>query len=243
MAFVSFLKEIGDFFLPQVCIFCGSEGIDHGRYPVCGRCLEGFLPILPPICPRCGIPLGASSDSHLCGECIQSPPPFEKAWSLFIFNKNARDLIHLLKFHGNLATLSVVEFLMSERMNLEDLKRDLDVLVPVPMDREGLRRRGYNQALMMAECLSKISSIPVDRYHLIKSRETQPQVGLTRAQRKRNIQGAFSVADKKSFRGKAILLMDDVYTTGATVRACSKALLEAGARSVRVLTFARVVPE
>jgi len=243
VAFFSFLGEIGDFFLPQVCIFCGSEGIDRGRYPICERCLEGFEPILPPVCPKCGIPLGASSASHLCGECIQDPPPFERAWSLFTFNSRSRNLIHSLKFHGNLATLSVIDFLLREQVDAESLKEDLDVLVPVPMDREGLRRRGYNQALMMAEGLSKICGVPVDRRHLLKSRKTPPQVGLTRAQRRRNIQGAFSVAEEESFRGKAVLLLDDVYTTGATARACSLALLKAGARSVKVLTFSRVIPE
>lgn len=240
---MSFVRVVGDFFLPQVCVFCGHAGIEYGHYPVCERCLEGFVPILSPVCPRCGLPLNNAHDSHLCGECIQDPPPFEKAWSLFVFNKKARDLIHLLKFHGNLATLSVIDFLLRERIDPEDLKRDLDVLVPVPMNREGLRHRGYNQALMMAECLSRVCGLPVDRRYLIKSRKTPPQVGLTRAQRRRNIQGAFSVTDKKIFRGKAVLLVDDVYTTGATVRACSHALLRAGARLVKVLTFARVIPE
>ncbi len=136
-----------------------------------------------------------------------------------------------------------MEFLFRERLDTVALAGDLEILVPVPMDMDGLRRRGYNQALLMAEGLGRVMAIPVDRTHLIKSRATPPQIGLTRAQRKRNIQGAFSVSGRDAFEGKAVLLVDDVFTTGATARACSHVLKRAGARSVKVITFARAVPE
>jgi len=240
---LSFARAVGDFFLPQVCLFCGNPGFDHGRYPVCAGCLGEFVSIHSPVCPRCGMPLNDAAAPHLCGECLQDPPPFETAWSLFAYNKKARDLIHRLKFHGGLATLSIIDLLLRECIDSEGAAGEVEFVVSVPMDMKGLRRRGYNQALLIAERVAKFLHLPLDRTHLVKKEGTSPQIGLTRAQRKANIQGAFSVTGRRVFSGKAVLLVDDVYTTGATVRACSRALLKAGARSVKVLTFARVILE
>jgi len=243
VSFLSFIKAIGDFFLPQVCTFCGNPGLENGRYPVCEACIDGFIPIVPPYCTRCGEPFPGISDMHLCGECIKDPPPFETARSLFVFKERARDLVLRLKFRKDLSTLSVLEHVLTRHTDTGMFPADIDLIVPVPLDKSGLRRRGYNQALLMADCLAKHLHKPIDRVHLVKLKKTPPQIGLTRAQRRRNIQGAFSVKGRNCFLGKTILLVDDVFTTGATVRSCSRVLLQAGARLVRVLTFARTVPE
>ncbi len=239
MTVTSFFKAVGDFFLPQICLFCGKEGRAGGRYPVCETCVAEFLPLGGPRCPSCGKPLLAGSDSHLCGECLRDPPIFERAWSLFPYEGKVRHLIHLFKFRGDLAAVSVIRFLLEEIVSLPEV--DADVVVPVPMDPQALKNRGYNQALMIATLLARLRKIPVDRFHLIKSRKTLPQVGLTKSERKRNVQGAFSVTKREVFIGKKVLLVDDVFTTGATIQACSRALKRGGASRIDVLTLARVV--
>lgn len=243
MSLFSLIRKAGDFFLPQTCVFCGSSGVDNGHFPVCEACLEEFIPIEPPFCTCCGEPFPGGRNEHLCGRCLKDPPPFLSARSLFAFKGRARDLIIGLKFQKNLSTLSIFDLILKRLLGWQPLYRDVDVVVAVPLNKKGLRRRGYNHALLMAESLAKCLAKPVDRTHLIKAKETPPQVGLTRAQRKRNLQGAFSVKRTNCLQGKAVLLVDDVFTTGATVRACTRALLNAGARSVRVLTFARTTLE
>ncbi len=243
MSLFSLIRRAGDFFLPQTCVFCGSPGFDNGHFPVCETCLEEFIPIEPPFCTCCGEPFSGDVEEHLCGRCLKDPPPFLSARSLFAFKGRARDLIIGLKFKKNLSTLSIFDLILKRFPGWQSLYRDVDVLVPVPLDKKGLRRRGYNHALLMAEGLAEYIAKPVDRTHLTKVKETPPQVGLTRSQRRRNIQGAFSVKRTNRFQGKAVLLVDDVFTTGATVRACTRALLDTGARSVRVLTFARTTLE
>ena len=240
---MSFLQAVGDFFLPQVCLLCGAEGLDRGRFSICETCLGEFHLISRPACPCCGVPYKGAGVSHLCGECRQDPPSFDSAWSLFSYTGKARDLVHHLKFHGNLATLSVIAFLLQEEIDAPALARKVDIIVPVPMHVNGLRQRGYNQALLVAERLAKLLNLPLDRTHLVKTKETPPQIGLTRAQRRRNIQGVFSVVNRDVFRGKAVLIVDDVYTTGATTRACAGVLKKAGAYRIDVLTFARTMPE
>ncbi len=243
MSNLSLISEIGNFFLPQVCIFCGNQGIQNGHIPICESCLEDFIPVLDPICPCCGEPFQGNTSSHLCGRCLHSPPPFEQARSLFLYKGKARELICELKFRNNLSTLSILDYLLKTWS--KDLITELgcDLIVPVPLDRKGLKRRGYNQALLISICLANRIGKPVRRDHLRKVRATVPQIGLTRNQRWANIRGAFQVKDARGFRGKSILLVDDVYTTGATVRECSRELLGAGARSVKVWTLARTVFE
>lgn len=243
MSLSSFINAVGNFFLPQVCAFCGNQGLENGRYPICEDCLDDFIPITPPYCARCGKPFSGTSDMHVCSECITAPPPFEKARSLFAFKGRARDLVIRMKYRKDLSTLTVFKLLIERCIVPDKFFREIDCIVPVPLDKNRLKKRGYNQALLMAECLGKYVDRPIDRAHLVKIKLTPPQVGLTRAERRSNIRGAFSVRGSGVFQGKAILLMDDVFTTGATARACSRTLLQSGARSVNVITFARTVSD
>ena len=239
LAFNNAIGKIGDFFLPQTCLFCGSLGIQEGHIPLCERCLDGFLPVKEPVCPRCGLPYPGQTQSHLCASCRQSPPPYTWARSLILYSGRGRDFIHRLKFNRDLSTLSVLRFFLETGSICLVEGFSLDLIVPVPLHSRGLRQRGYNQALLIALCLADVLQLPVDRTHLVKARETLPQIGLTKNQRKHNIRGAFEVRSRTRFKGKSVLLVDDVYTTGSTVGACSRTLLRAGARSVCVWTLAR----
>ncbi len=242
MSLLSLTAKVGDFFLPQRCLFCGSPGIHQGHVPVCEVCLCELVPISEPFCPRCGIPF-ETLDSHLCGDCLRTPPPFEWARSLFPFGGKAREFIHHLKFKRDLSTLTLLNYLLETKQPEFFAKGAIDRVVPVPQDTRGLRSRGYNPALLIALCLAKKMNKPVDRCHLIKIRKTLPQIGLTKKERHQNVKEAFAVKETSRFRGQTVLLVDDVYTTGATVSACTLALLKAGARTVQVWTFARTILE
>ncbi len=207
--------------------------------PLCAACAQTFTRVTPPICPRCGTPL-SGTNSHLCGECIKDPPPFEGARSLFAFEGKARDFIYLLKFHQNLGTLTLLDFWLRGE-DVPFSAEGIDVVVPVPQTSKGLRGRGYNPAQLLASRVSKRFKKPLIRNHLVKIKETPPQIGLTKGQRRSNLKGAFAVRDKDRFRVKSVLLVDDVYTTGATVRECARVLKRGGARAVKVWTFARTI--
>ena len=112
-------------------------------------------------------------------------------------------------------------------------------VVPVPLHPKRLRERGFNQALSLARFISRFHSIPLDRNKLVRARYTHTQVGLSEQKRKENVKGAFVVKKEKNFRNKHILLVDDVYTSGSTVDECAQVLLNAGARTVQILTLAR----
>lgn len=230
-----------DFFLPQVCILCGREGIENGRLPVCASCLADMTPVTPLVCECCGTPFEKSSGtSHLCASCLTKTPPFDRSISLYTYAGKTRELIHHLKFRGNLSAVSVINHLLPAAIKRWSLPT-VDLAVPVPLSRDGLRDRGYNQALLIAQKAAALLKCGVDRSHFVKIKKTKPQIGLTKSQRKKNLLGVFAVSNARVFRGKSILLVDDVYTTGATVAEGAKTLSRAGAASVIVLTFARTV--
>ena len=244
LVFSQAIREIGDFFLPQTCLFCGNPGIHKGHVPLCERCLEGFIPSIDPMCPCCGLPYLGKTGSHLCEECRESPPSFHWARSFFLYKEKGRDFILHLKFHGDLSALTLLHFFLEMEPTAhlpEGFQPDL--IVPVPLSREGLRKRGYNQALLLALGLAEVLNRPVERANLQKKKRTPPQIGLTKSQRKRNIRKAFVVKKPENLEGKKVLLVDDVYTTGATAGACTETLLKSGAHMVGVWTFARTAQE
>lgn len=173
-----------------------------------------------------------SGYSHICGNCISNPPAFSSVSIFGIYSDVLALAINLLKFSGvkrlarSLATL-LLGF---------DIP-DADIVIPVPMTKKSLLKRGFNQSVLIAREISRWRGIPLDIDSLQKTKETVPQVGLKAEERMKNLRGAFSVSG--DLRGKNVLLVDDVMTTGTTLMECSKALLKAGAESVACLVVAR----
>jgi ComF family protein len=191
--------------------------------------------IQPPLCPCCGQPQNVSSQ---CRRCRSSPPSFTalRAWAGF--QGEIRSAIHHLKYYGNLSlgdTLSkpLVDF-------LPGLKWDIDLIIPVPLAIARFQERGYNQAELLARPLALALGIQFSTNALVKIRETRPQVDLQSAERIKNVSGAFRGEERIANR-RSILVVDDVATTGATLEACSAALISAGAARVYGLTLARAV--
>lgn len=211
---------------------------------LCAECFTKAEWIEPPFCVACGLPFAFTiGDKALCGECMRQPPQFAAARAVMRYGDVSGRLVSHLKFHDRLDLASGLARLMA-RSGAELIARS-DLIIAVPLHRRRLRQRRYNQSAQLAHGLSRISNLPWLRAPLERARPTQPQSGLTRAERLRNVSRAFRVAPvhAASIREKRILLVDDVMTTGATLASCTRALLAAGAAEVRVLTLARTTRE
>ena len=225
---------------PPTCIACAAAtGEPH---TLCARCWSEMRFIERPFCERLGTPFEVDLGVALLSPAaIADPPVFRRARAVARYDETARRLVHRLKY-GDRVELARALGAMMARAGAE-LLIDADVIVPVPLHRSRLWWRRFNQAMALAGALSRTSGVRCDPFLLARVKRTRSQVGLTRTQRGDNLQGAFRVpADAKPhLAGKRVLLVDDVVTTGATANACSRALLRAGAESVDLLSFARVV--
>ncbi len=241
MSSAPFWRAFVDFFLPPKCPFCGDPTDSFSSDRPCPSCLSRIKFFSPPRCPRCGIGFPSPSDQdHLCSGCLSREPPFAKARSLCPYEGLIAEIISRFKFGGVASLARPLGILLAEYRDPEFPFSGIDLLIPVPLHTRRLRERGFNQSLLLAREVSRRRSIPLNFAALRRSRQTQPQTQLSGPQRQKNVRGAFEVRSAGAVADKRILLIDDVFTTGATVQECAKALLDAGAKSVDVLTLARV---
>jgi ComF family protein len=228
-----------DFFLPRLCVFCEKGVGGEAPAAVCPACEEAITWVASPLCPRCGrvFPVREGGD-HLCGPCQTEPPPFDRARAAALYDEEGPSsrAIKRLKYGRRLEMLPVMHHWL-KRLPCLELVREADLLAPVPLHKSRLRQRGFNQSLLLAQAFPEAH---LERELLTRVRPTPPQTGLTPKERRENVKGAFAVPRPELVKGKCVLLIDDVFTTGATVRECAKALRKAGARRVDVLTVARV---
>ncbi len=227
---------------PPSCIACGNAtGTPHA---FCAACWSSIGFIERPFCERLGTPFAVDLGVPLLSPAaIADPPVFERARAVARYDEVARKLVHRLKYGDRLELARGLGALMARSGG--ELLATADVIVPVPLHRWRLWRRRYNQAMALAKVISDESGIACDPFLLVRVKGTRPQVGLTRAQRGENLQGAFKTPPEARARlkGKRVLLIDDVLTTGATSNAAARALLRGGAAAVDVLVFARVVQD
>ena len=225
---------------PPACIACGAAtGEPH---TLCAQCWATIRFIERPFCERLGTPFAVDLGMPLLSPAaIADPPVFERARAVARYEEVARGLVHRLKYGDRLELAKALGAMMA-RAGAEVLA-DADVIVPVPLHPARLWWRRFNQAMALSSVISRLSGVPADAFLLARVRRTQSQVGLTRHQRADNLQGAFRAREdaRPRLKGKRVLLVDDVITTGATANAAARALLRGGARAVDVLAFARVV--
>lgn len=227
---------------PPSCIACAAASGE--AHTLCARCWSGIRFIERPYCERLGTPFAVDYGGPLHSPAaIADPPVFERARAVAQYDEPVQALVHRLKYGDRLELARAMGGMMV-RAGAE-LLTDADVIVPVPLHRWRLWRRRFNQAMALAARVSEGSGVPCDPFLLDRVKHTQSQVGLTKAQRQENLQGAFRVPEdaKARLKGKRVLLIDDVLTTGSTANAASRALLRGGAKAVDVLAFARVVTE
>jgi ComF family protein len=194
-----------------------------------------------PLCARCGTPFEIAVDpEQMCGACLARPPAYRRARAALVYGDVSRELVLGLKYQGRRDGLETLSGWMAAAGR--DLLDEADLIVPVPLHYFRLVRRGFNQSGWLAAALSRSSGVRLSVDLLKRTRATPIQGGLSAEGRRRNVRGAFQVrgSRKKLVKGKRILLVDDVMTTGATAEACTAALKRAGAACVEVLTLARV---
>ena len=212
------------------CVVCGEAGA-QGR-DLCAAC-HAALPWQGPACLRCALPLPRT---ETCGACLQRPPPLTEAHAAFNYAFPLDRLLPRLKFHRDLAAGRVLAQAMAERCT--SLVRP-DAILPVPLHRARLRRRGFDQALEVAQPLARALQLPLLDCALIRGKTTTAQSLLDAGARRRNLRGAFEVARAVELPVH-VVLVDDVMTTGATLHAAARALLAAGVQRVDAWVCARV---
>jgi ComF family protein len=221
---------------PSTCPACGRLLARAAGGPLCERCW-GALPRHRARACRCGLPLLAGSTA--CGRCRRGRQPFAAGASLGPYQGTLRIVLHQLKYSRRRRTATRLAALLVEDQTIRRLLASSDVLVPVPLHPRRLRERGFNQSAQLARALARLVGATVAEDALRRRRDTPPQAGLSAAARRTNVAEAFAVGRPAAVAGKVVTLVDDVLTTGATSRACARALRAGGAAELRLLTVAQ----
>lgn len=216
--------------LPRRCLLCGAPG--QQGLDLCGGC-AAELPRNDPCCPRCALPIAIPAP--LCGSCQRRPPPWERAIVPYRYAFPLDRLETRFKFGGELASGALLSALWLRAAKPASLPQ---AIVPVPLSRERLLERGFNQALELARPIARALGLPLLPRLLRRVRHTTPQSALGRRERLRNVRGAFALAPGVSPPSE-VALLDDVLTSGATLRECARVLRRAGARRIEVWAIAR----
>ncbi len=225
---------------PLDCFICG-ERIDRKEYnPLCSGCFGKIKKIYPPFCAKCGTPLSAElTPVNICAECRRKRYFFDQAWASTSYEGVMRSCIHSLKYGRHIALGDLLSrILIDFARRYMDMNR-FDCIIPVPLHSAKLREREFNQSRLLAQPLADSFNKKMLLRGLVRVKYTLPQSELTSSEREENVRGVFSVNDPQSVKGKNILIIDDVFTTGATLNECALVLKENGAGRIEVLTLAR----
>lgn len=221
--------------LPPRCPGCGA--VVEADHRFCATCWSGLRFLGDPACARCGVPFDIDrGPGACCASCLTQAPVHDGVRAAVAYGPVASDVALKLKYGGRLALAETMARLM-----LRHLPPDATRIVPVPLHRRRLWTRGYNQALLIAAALGRLSGVAVERDTLRRTRATPPLRGMGGRGRAKAVKGAFRVHDPAAIAGQVVVLIDDVHTSGATVAACATVLRRAGAARITVLCWARVV--
>ncbi len=219
-------QDIGD-------IFC-SLMAQH----LCPVCARQFMAAESPICRCCGLVFKSrQGEDHLCGECLQSEKPYGKARAAGVHDQALMSIMHAYKYGGKVQLAGPLSKLLTAVFERHWPADAMDLVLPIPLHPTRFRERGFNQAYLLVRPWGDI----VERDILQRKWPTSPQTGLGRKERFRNVRGAFAVKDPLAVKNRRILLVDDVYTTGATVQECARILKKCNAAQVDILTVGRAV--
>jgi ComF family protein len=233
------LRPLLDFALPPRCPGCGAITGEPHRF--CLDCWSSLTFLADPCCACCGLPFAfPAAGEALCGRCLAEPPPFGRLRAAVAYGEVSRQVALKLKYNGRPGLAETLAHFMLRHVGPGAGEA---LLVPVPLHRWRIWKRGYNQAALIASALSRRTALPVGLDVLTRTRATPPLRGLGRRERALAVRGAFKVSPGARGRlaGRSVLLVDDVYTSGATAAACARALKRGGAARVDVLCWARVV--
>jgi len=218
-----------DLFFPPACGGCGKPGT---RW--CADCQKNTQNMMAPLCNVCGLP---QAREGVCKKCNHTPPRYKIMRSWAVFDSPIREALHTMKYRRNMALGEALSKPIAEF--LSRLGWPVDVVVPIPLGIKRRKERGYNQVAMFAIPLAGKLGIPYNSKAMLRVRETRSQVGLSAEERLKNVEGAFQA--RSNVKGKTVLLVDDVTTTGATISSGAEALYAAGAADVYAFTVARAL--
>jgi len=234
------VATLGDLLYPRRCLIC-DRALDHGSTgPLCREHRRAIVLVDDPFCDRCGQKMFAQATGELlCNECRATKRYFDRAFSATLYGDVMRSVVHAYKYGmREYLAASLVPWMSTFAHRHMDVA-SLDGIVPVPLHWRRFYYRGFNQATALARPLAREFALPILARVLRRRRHTAPQVGLDPEERKRNIRDAFRVSRPHRIAQKSLLLIDDVYTTGATINECARVLKAAGAASVIAFTLTR----
>lgn len=223
-----------DFALPPRCAGCGTIVADVHSF--CTDCWKQIEFLGPGGCRTCGLPLHAT-EADDCAVCLAIPPRIRRTRAAVVYDELSRSLVLRLKYGRKVAVAKTMARYMAPLIT----DRDDALLVPVPLHRTRLWQRGFNQSGIVARELSRTTGLEMDPCALRRIKRTPPLKGMSLMQRRRSVAGAFKVGNPADLKGRTVVLIDDVITTGSTANACARALLRAGADQVEMIGWARVV--
>ena len=230
-----------DGIFPQNCIYCDGDRKQGGDC-LCHICQEEIDFILAPVCHRCGMPAEISYDlpeEFECVDCRKQPQQFDQARSLGRYDSILRQLIHHLKYQRQPGAMSEISRLLQQYFSKMPLGLGGYYVSPVPLHFKKMKARGFDQSFLIARQVAKELHLPMANGLLRRIKETEPQAKKNQVERGKNIKGAFAVNHPDWVKGKDILIVDDVFTTGATANEAAKMLKQANAGKVHVFTLAR----
>lgn len=228
------LKEyLLDMIYPKTCPVCGR--IPDGNVSVCVNCKGKFPSIKGPRCMKCSKPI-LNGEAEYCYDCMEKSHHYVCGKALWIYDDMMKRSIARFKYKGSLEYAQVYgEEIVRQHGNW--VRNHGDILVPVPLHKKKEKIRGYNQAEILADAIGRRLQLPIDRDMLYRSRDTRPQKELNDKERLANLSEAFQINKGKRYLPERIMLVDDIYTTGSTIEACTNALQKAGIREVYFLSI------
>lgn len=233
-------RKILEVFFPSniYCICCGNI-IDNTRpYSLCDSCVRNLHWATAKTCKKCGKMLGENYRREFCNDCYETEHYFERGFTCAEYGMYEKLIVRDYKYHGKPYFGDKLAEIMFDRLEMEELP--LDLIVPVPMHKKKERKRGYNQAALLAKGIGRRMDVPFDGKLLMRDRRTKPMNKMNPQERRDNVKDAFTLSPEKVkiVRDKTILLVDDIFTTGSTLDECSRLLLEGGACKIYMACFA-----
>ena len=241
--FKAVLNSLITVVFPSSCVLCRAMVEDVALGVVCLNCWKRVNPGVGEICSRCGYFIPSTrlfSNTPLCGSCRRNLFHFDFARAYSTFNDPIKEIVHQFKYHAHQSLARPLSSLLFQIYS--DNHRELwsDLVIPIPLHKARERERGFNQSFLLAKYFCRQSNLSLQSGILVRGRPTATQAGLSRRARRLNMAGAFRITAQGRVQNQSVLLIDDVFTTGATLNECARLLKEKGARRVNVLTLARV---
>lgn len=236
----SCLESLLGFFYPEVCQVCHEQRATKAQGYVCPECAKRARWIMPPQCAVCGLPApGGVPDGYTCAWCSEERPAFLRARAAVFFADMVQEIVHRYKYRREVWFGAFLGDLLSRAAKPSVSGGGWDFIVPVPLHRNRLRERQFNQAEVLAGYLARATGVPLNARLLKRVEDTRSQTKLSRQEREANVRKAFALCAHTKLGGERIVVVDDVFTTGATTNACAQALQQGGAGDVLVWTLAR----